>query len=103
MTQQMITAFFDSRLEALRAVDELVKAGLPRSGVRLLPENEAPVTTTTGSYDQKRDDKGFWASLADFFLPDDDRYTYAEAMNRGRIMVSETVAYAHRGIAEDIL
>jgi len=103
MTQQMITTFFDSRPEALRAIDELVKAGIPRSGVRILPESDAPVTTTTGSYDQKRDDKGFWASLADFFLPEDDRYTYAEAMNRGSIMVSATVDSAHRDQAEDIL
>jgi hypothetical protein len=68
MTQQMISAIFDSRPEALRAVDELVKTGIPRASVRLLPENEAPVATATGSYDQKRDDKGFWASLGDFFL-----------------------------------
>ena len=95
MTQQMISAIFDSRPEALRAVDELVKAGIPRTSVRLLPENEVPAATATGSYDQKRDDKGFWASLADFFLPDDDRYTYAEAMNRGSIMVSVTVDPAH--------
>jgi uncharacterized protein (TIGR02271 family) len=103
MTQQMISAFFDSRPGALRAVDELVKAGIPRSSIRLLPENEAPVPTATGSYDQKRDDKGFWASLADFFLPNDDRYTYAEAMNRGSIMVSATVDSIHRDQAEDVL
>ena len=103
MTQQMISAIFDSRPEALRAVDELVKAGIPRASVRLLPENEAPVTTATGSYDQKRDDKGFWASLGDFFLPDDDRYTYAEAMNRGSIIVSATVDPAQSDRAEDIL
>jgi hypothetical protein len=99
----MISAFFDGRPEALRAVDELVKAGIPRSSVRILPENEAPATTATGSYDQKRDDKGFWASLADFFLPDDDRYTYAEAMNRGSIMVSATVDSAYSAQAEEIL
>jgi uncharacterized protein (TIGR02271 family) len=103
MTQQMISAFFDSRPEALRAVEELVKAGIPRTSVRILPENEASATTATGSYDQKRDDKGFWASLADFFLPDDDRYTYAEAMNRGSTMVSATVDSAHNDQAEDIL
>jgi uncharacterized protein (TIGR02271 family) len=84
-------------------VDELVKAGIPRAGVRILPENEAPVTTATSSYDQKRDDKGFWASLGDFFLPDDDRYTYAEAMNRGSIMVTATVDPAQSDRVEDIL
>jgi len=103
MTQQMISAMFDKRPEAARAVDELVKAGIPRASIRLLPENETPVTSATGSYDQKRDDKGFWASLGDFFLPDDDRYIYAEAMNRGSIMVTATVDSAQSDQAEDIL
>ncbi|HWN52721.1 MAG TPA: YsnF/AvaK domain-containing protein [Xanthobacteraceae bacterium] len=103
MTQQMISAFFDSRPEAVRAVDELVKAGIPRSSVRLLPETDTPATKATGSYDRNRDDKGFWASLGDFFLPDNDRHTYAEAMHRGSIMVSAAVDPAHGDKAEAIL
>ena len=47
--------------------------------------------------------EGFWASLGDLFLPDEDRYTYAEAIHRGDIMVSATVDAAHTKRAEDIL
>ena len=36
-------------------------------------------------------------------MPDEDRYTYAEAMNRGSIMVSVSVDSAHADRAEDIL
>jgi uncharacterized protein (TIGR02271 family) len=105
MTQKVITAFFDNRADATKAIDELVKEGIPRTSVKLMPETETSSTTTTtrSSYDRDRDEKGFWASLGDLFLPDEDRYTYAEAMHRGSIMVSATVDAAHADRAEDIL
>jgi uncharacterized protein (TIGR02271 family) len=104
MTQQVITAFFDSRSEATKAIEELVKAGIPRAGIRLMPENEGSVSpTTTTSYDTNKDEKGFWASLEEFFFPAEDRHTYAEAMHRGTIMVSASVDPAHAELAEDIL
>jgi uncharacterized protein (TIGR02271 family) len=105
MTQQVITAFFDSRADANRAMDELVKAGIPRASIRLMPETETSSTSmmAPSSYDPDNDEKGFWASLGELFLPDEDRYTYAEAMHRGSIMVSATVDAAHVERAEDIL
>jgi uncharacterized protein (TIGR02271 family) len=104
MTQQVITAFFDSRSEATKAIEELVKAGIPQAGIRLMPENEGSMsTTTTTPYDTNKDEKGFWASLEEFFFPEEDRFTYAEAMHRGTIMVSASVDSAHAEIAEDIL
>jgi len=104
MTQQVITAFFDSRSEATKAIEELAKAGIPRAGIRLMPENEGSTSATpTTSYDTTKDEKGFWASLEEFFFPEEDRFTYAEAMHRGTIMVSASVDSAHSEIAEDIL
>jgi uncharacterized protein (TIGR02271 family) len=105
MTQQVITAFFDNRADANRAMEELVEAGIPRTSIRLMPETETSSTSTMAqsSYDPNRDEKGFWASLGELFLPDEDRYTYAEAMHRGSIMVSATVDAAHAERAEDIL
>jgi len=104
MTQQVITAFFDSRNEATKAIEELVKAGIPRAGIRLMPENEGSTSAApTTSYDTTKDEKGFWASLEEFFFPEEDRFTYAEAMHRGTIMVSASVDSAHAEIAEDIL
>ncbi len=106
MTQQTITALFDTRAEATQAIEELVKAGIPRTTIKLMPEDDFPSasnTATRESYDFTRDEKGFWATLSDFFMPDEDRYTYAEAMHRGSIMVSVTVDEAQATRAEDIL
>jgi len=105
MTQQTITALFDTRAEATQAIEELVKAGIPRTTIKLMPEDDiaSASNTTRGSYDATRDEKGFWATLSDFFMPDEDRYTYAEAMHRGSIMVSVTVDEAQATRAEDIL
>jgi uncharacterized protein (TIGR02271 family) len=74
---------FDSRNDAQRAVDRLIDAGIPAGSVRLVPgyENDTPVTDRTEQH------KGFFASLADLFMPDEDRYTYAEGLSRGGYMV----------------
>jgi uncharacterized protein (TIGR02271 family) len=99
-----VTALFDQRADALKAVEELVRAGIPRSSVRVSPESDTPVSgTTTSSYDYGKDEKGFWASLADFFMPEEDRYTYAEAMHRGSILVSVNVEGNQADRAVDIL
>ena len=101
---QTLTALFDKRTEAMQAVDELVRAGIQRTAIRVTPETDiATSATTRTSYDRTSDDKGFWASLGDLFMPDEDRYTYAEAMHRGSIMVSVSVNGAQAEVAEDIL
>ncbi|MEO7650517.1 MAG: hypothetical protein ABIZ80_08600, partial [Bryobacteraceae bacterium] len=41
--------------------------------------------------------------MADLFMPDEDRYTYAAAMHRGSIMVSASVTEAQADTAETIL
>ena len=64
MTQQTITALFDKRNDATKAMDELVKAGIPRTGIKLMPEKEtySSMPSTRSSYDEKRDEKGFWVA-----------------------------------------
>jgi len=105
MNHRTVTALFDNRADANRAIEELVRAGISRSAVRLTPETDVSSAkeTRTSSYDAARDEKGFWASLAGMFMPDEDRYTYAEAMNRGSIMVSATVDEAQAETAEALL
>jgi len=101
-----ITAFFDDRNDAMRAIDRLASAGIPRDAIRLLPETGTDTSYTSesrSSYDVEKDEKGFWESLGDLFFPSEDRYTYAEAMNRGDIMVSATVDDELAAQAEDIL
>ena len=102
-SHRTITALFDHRSEAMQAVEELVRDGVPRTAIRVTPEQDFGSTTTATSYDTNRDEKGFWATLGDLFMPDEDRHTYAEAMHRGSIMVSASVDGAHADRAEDIL
>lgn len=77
-----VTAFFDSRDEAVRAVDRLAAIGLP----------EGTVTLTEGRSDElataPTEDKGFFEALADFFFPHDDRSAYAEGLSRGGYLVT---------------
>jgi len=101
--RRTVTALFDKRADALKAVEQLVNAGIPRLAVRVTPEKDVTAGSTNAAYDASRDEKGFWATLADFFMPDDDRYTYAEAMNRGSILVTVTVDGTQADLAEDIL
>jgi len=46
---------------------------------------------------------GFWDSLRDLFLPDDDRHTYAEGLRRGGYLVSVSATDAEYERALDIL
>ena len=103
MHQHTIAALFNDRSEASRAVDELIGAGIARGNIRVSPESDVTSVGNATAYDVRRDEKGFWASLADLFMPDDDRYNYAEAMHRGNIMVSVSVTETQRDVAEDIL
>ena len=99
MTQQIVTAFFETRDQATEAITELVNAGIPRARIRLLPETDEGAT----SAHHDDEDKGFFGMLADMFFPDDDRYTYAEALNRGSTMVSVTAEDFEAERAEEIL
>jgi len=93
MAQQTIVMHFDSRSDAQKAIDALTQAGVGRSSIRMLPEAETTGykrTSTTSSYDQQKDEGGFFASLGDMFLPDEDRYAYAEGMSRGGVTLSVT-------------
>lgn len=109
-----LTAFFDNRSDAVEAADRLAEAGVARNAVRILPEHGEDTTSSSyassasssasgSSYDVERDEKGFWESLGDLFFPAEDRHTYAEAMNRGTVMVTATVDDEMAEQAEDIL
>ncbi len=49
------------------------------------------------------EDGGFWDSLANFFMPDEDRYTYAEGLRRGGYLVTVRTDSADYDTALDIL
>jgi len=114
---RIITAAFETRRAADNAIERLKAAGISDTSIRVVPERtstsaETYNTTTSAStstglgyapYDTSRDPKGFWASLGDLFMPDEDRSTYTEVLHRGHVLVTVTAEDALASRAEDIL
>jgi uncharacterized protein (TIGR02271 family) len=83
----MVTAFFDSRSDAEQAIERLVDAGVSRDSIRFMPGDERDPSDTAGEA-SRPEPRGFWDSLGDWFLPDEDRGTYAEGLRRGGYLIS---------------
>ena len=83
---RILAAFFDTREAAQKATTDLVAAGIPREHVRLTEGADAgtAAATTTATHDAR----SFWEELKDMFLPDEDRYGYAEGLRRGGYLLS---------------
>ena len=63
---------------------ELASAGISLASITLIPENESFFNLDDGSsYDTAAMTRVSSPPWSDFFLPDEDRSTYAEAMHRG--------------------
>ena len=95
-----IAAFFDTREAAQTATTDLVAAGIPREFIRLTEGGSK--TNATGAA-SAANEKGFWDELKDLFLPDEDRYGYAEGLRRGGYLLSVKVEEAYYTRAMDIL
>ncbi|WP_244937395.1 general stress protein, partial [Methylobacterium crusticola] len=100
---QTITALFDNQAEAQAAMSKLIAAGIPQSGIKIVPGAATTATRSTGSYDHVRDEGGFWSSLKDFFMPEEDRYAYSEGLSRGGTLLTATAEEAQIETAYDIL
>ena len=98
---QTITALFDRPAEAQAAQAKLVAAGIPQSAIRLI--QGAQTSHTSGSYDYHKDEGGFWGSLKDFFMPEEDRYAYSEGLSRGGTLLTVQTDQARLETAYDIL
>ena len=102
MTTRTLTAMFPSKAEAERAGEMLVsQLQLDRGMFRISPG----AGVTDAGYDQSRpyEEKGFFGSLKDLFVPDEDRHSYAEGMRRGHVLLSAQVDEAHLRKASTIL
>lgn len=80
-----LSAMFDRREDAARAVSALKQAGI--ADVTLTGEENQGYGTRDYSADN-RTDRGFFESIGDFFFPEEDRYAYAEGLNRGGYLVT---------------
>lgn len=81
-----ITAIFDTRTDAESAVQALLDEGFTQNNVRLVEGNEQSDDTAARSTAHQ----GFFDKLADFFMPSEDRYSYAEGLSRGGYLVTVT-------------
>lgn len=97
-----ITAMFSNRMEADRAVEQLSRELNLGSGQAqvLAGETSSSGTATSSS---TSGETGFWASLKDLFVPDEDRTAYAEGIRRGNYVVSAQVDESRLDRAMDIL
>ena len=75
-----VTAFFDTQDMADKARTDLVSAGVSPDAISVVGGMNSGAAST--------DEGGFWHALKEFFVPDEDRYTYAEGLRRGGFALS---------------
>ncbi|MBL6459056.1 YsnF/AvaK domain-containing protein [Belnapia sp. T6] len=95
-----ITAMFDDRAHGDAAVQQLQQLNIASTDIQM---HAAEAASTTGGTAAVSDNTGFWASLKEFFIPDEDRTTYAEGVRRGAVMVSARVDDSTFEQAMDVL
>ena len=81
-----VTAFFDSREEAESAKSRLQSSAIDADRIRIVDQS----TASSGS-ESSGEPKGFFASLSDMFMPNDDAYAYQEGINRGGFLLCAQV------------
>ena len=96
---RIATAFFDTQDAAERARTDLVAAGIHAESITLAGQEATAASEEAISYDEG----GFWHALKEFFMPDEDRYSYAEGLRRGGFALSVRASEADYGRALDIL
>jgi len=82
-----ITAFFDTREDAQEAIGALHAEGVKAADIELIEGNRDD-GVESGYAERPYHQEGFWASLANLFMPEEDRYTYAEGLRRGGYLVT---------------
>ena len=75
-----ITALFDSRADAEAAKDRLKSARIDADHIHIHDKSSAGYKETGYS---THEDRGFWDSIKNAFVPDEDRHTYEEGVRRG--------------------
>ena len=93
-----LTAFFDTKGAAQQASSDLEAAGVPRGDISMVEGG----TGTSGTV-AAPEHEGFLAALKDMFMPDEDRYSYAEGLRRGGYLVSVRTGQVDADRVLDIL
>lgn len=89
-----LTALFDQRADAENAKQQLVQAGIDSGDIDITHQGGSDRygtgTGTTGATGTG-EHEGFWASLKNLFVPDEDRNAYAEGIRRGGYLLTADV------------
>ncbi|MFL5336164.1 MAG: YsnF/AvaK domain-containing protein [Geminicoccaceae bacterium] len=99
MTDRTLTAMYDTQGAAENVRDQLVGVGVARDAISIHGTQEG----TAGPAASRDEDGGFWASLGDLFMPDEDRHTYTEGLKRGSYLLSARVSADVEPAAMDVL
>ena len=83
-----ITALFDSRAEAEAAKQRLQAAHVDADHVHIHDKSSTGYKESGYSSHQ---DVGFWGSIKNAFVPDEDRHTYEEGVRRGGALLTADV------------
>jgi uncharacterized protein (TIGR02271 family) len=83
-----ITALFDTRAEAEAAKDRLKSARVDADHVHIHDKSSTGYNENSYSTHQ---DRGFWDSIKNAFVPDEDRHTYEEGVRRGGALLTADV------------
>jgi uncharacterized protein (TIGR02271 family) len=83
-----ITALFDSRADAEAAKERLKSARLDADHVHIHDKSSSGYKESGYSTHQ---DRGFWDSIKNAFVPDEDRHTYEEGVRRGGALLTADV------------
>lgn len=98
MTMMTLTAVFDTRAEADRAAARLVSdAHVDRAHIEIHAQ-----TASAGAAAQT-EDTGFFGSLKNLFVSEEDRVTYSEAIRRGGFLLTARIDEAQEARAVDVL
>ncbi|HZG47560.1 MAG TPA: YsnF/AvaK domain-containing protein [Allosphingosinicella sp.] len=90
-----VTALFDTRQEAEAAKARLQSSNIDADRIRVIDKDSSSSSSSSSggssSYGSSSstggDGRGFFASLSDMFMPDEDRHAYSEGISRGGFLV----------------
>ena len=94
-----VTALYDSRSEAEEARTRLTSSRIDADRVRIIDKSSSGSSATSGNQQRQLGDQqgsgghggGFFSSLKDMFLPDEDSHAYSEGINRGGYLLCAQV------------
>ena len=95
-----VTAMFDTRADADAAKERLKASNVDADHIHVHDKSSAGYKEQGYS---THEDHGFWASVKNAFLPDEDRHTYEEGIRRGGAVLTADVDEDDVGRAVQVL